>query len=205
MLGGTCNYTKAGNGIWYVEQYPHALDMKVGCVFVGLSSIPHNEGKIAFGWRVGYVDFGKARADAFWPAHDSEHALPRFDGLACDHKTFHGCLARGVGTQTARGLTAGYVAEDKVGQAVIGLELGGYLYEGVWRVDVTPYPVGQYKRQSWQAPIEWRRWRLTPYVGATLRYSYLMVMVRSYASIRAPGGLANGLGTQVVAGLSVPL
>ena len=204
-LGGTCQYTKVGNYIWYNDAYAHRLDMASRCGFFGISSISPVTRTLGHGWRLGYADLGTASTDAIFPMHDSEQPLHP-SGKDCDPITLHGCLGRGIGAQTAKGFSLGYVAELDFDGSIFGLEAGAFVYEGRWQVKVTS--------ESAAFPpmnFDWRGYQATPYAGLTFRYGYLMAMARVYGRIRAAehgcggcSGVANGPGTQVLLGLSVP-
>ena len=206
-LGGQCEYGKVGHRVWYSENYWHELSMQDGCVFLGLSSVDRGQGRMHFGWRLGYTDLGAARAAGVYPIKNEDEIT---DGRSCDLATGNGCLARGFGYQTARGVTAGGVVEfDAFKGSTIGVELGGFFYYGRWVVDVASYPdtstfAGQH--------VDWAGWHATPYIGATFRYGYLMAMARRYERVKAAehncegcSGVAGKEATQFLIGFSVPL
>lgn len=207
-LGGECQYTEVGDGIWQNSKYPHALDMRDACALLAVSSITPHAGAMATGWRLAYVTLGKARVDAVFPMVDHEQALPAFNGAACNSSTMSGCLGHGRGFQSARGLSLGYVLEDTVGPIVLGLDVGAFVYEGTFSIAIEREPRSTAAR--W-VDFHWTGWQATPYYGANIRYGYLMAMFRVYGRIRAAehgcggcSGVANGSGTQVAVGLSVP-
>ena len=206
-LGGECSYGKVGHKVWYSENYPHELDMKDGCIFLGLSKIDRGQGRMHFGWRLGYVDLGSASAHGIYPTmHEDEIT----NGLNCDKTTQHGCLAKGLGFQTTKGVTAGMVVEfDAPMRSAIGLEGGLFGYYGRWTVDVAGYPDTSNMQH---VHMDWSGWHATPYAGATFRYGYLMAMARSYMRVKAAehnceacSGVAGKVATQFLLGISVPL
>lgn len=206
-LGGQCEYGKVGHKVWYSDNYPHELSMRDGCVFLGLSKIDRNHGRMHFGWRLGYTDLGIARAHGIYPTmHEDEIT----DGRNCDQSTQHGCLVKGFGYQTAKGMTAGMVVEfDSFKGSTIGLEGGGFVYYGRWVVDIAPYPDAT-SRPSGHA--DWSGVMATPFYGATFRYGYLMAMGRNYMRVKAAehncaacSGVAGKRATQFLIGLSYPL
>ncbi|MGB7588179.1 MAG: hypothetical protein WBM00_05675, partial [Solirubrobacterales bacterium] len=155
-LGGECQYGKAGNFIWYNEQYPHALDLTPRCGLLAVSKVTMLENGLQLGWRVAYVDLGSARTNAVFPMHDSEQSLAK-ESLRCDPATLHGCLGRGVGMQTARGFTFGYLAEHEFAAFTLGAEAGAYVYEGRWRVNVQPEPPSSFAPVS----FDWSGYQAT--------------------------------------------
>lgn len=206
-LGGQCEYGKVGHRVWYSDNYWHEMDMKAGCVFLGLSSIDRGQGRMHFGWRVGYTDLGVAKANGIYP---TKHEDEITDGLNCDPVTQHGCLAKGFGYQTAKGVTAGMVVEfDSIGGSTLGLEGGAFVYYGRFFVDLDTYPVSTASPGAWRA--DWAGWHATPFIGATFRYGYLMGMARRYERVKAAehdcpacSGVAGKVATQFLLGLSVP-
>jgi hypothetical protein len=207
VMGGKCHYGKVGNFVWYNEHYQHSLDMSPACGLVGVSKITGAHGYTHLGWRLAYVDMGSARTNAVFPMLDAEQESVLPDGSKCNAATWRGCIGRGVGVQTARGISAGLIAERDVGGGRLGAELGMYVYEGRWRVAVAPEAPSQFQGYS----EDWHGLQATPYIGATARYGYAMAMVRSYLRIRAAehgcvgcSGVAGKTATQALVGLSVP-
>ena len=118
-----------------------------------------------------------------------------------------GCVGRGRGEQTAKGVSLGYVAEMRVSQAILGVEVGGFLYEGAWTVKITPEAGGTFTPML----LDWSGYQFSPYIGLTANYGYLTAMVRVYGSIRAAehgcggcSGVAQGRATQALIGITVP-
>jgi len=209
-LGGRCTYTEVGDGIWFNVKYDYKLDMRAGCSMLAISSMGRNAGSLALGWRVAYVDMGTAHAFGVYPTVEAEQALPAFDGLSCDPSTMSGCLMRGQVHQSARGFSFGYVAEWTVRGAQLGAEAGGLLYDGEVKIHLNPEPAGTWPRPGW-ADLRWRGTQATVYIGATVRYKYLLVSARDYGRIRAAqhgcghcSGVAGGPLRQMLIGLSVP-
>jgi len=205
-LGGQCQYGKVGNYVWYNDHYDHALDLTSGCAMLAFSKITRASGKLRFGYRVAYADLGAARTNAVFPMLDPEQPFHP-NGANCDPTTWKGCIGRGVGEQTARGISFGVIAEFDVKRVVVGAELGIFAYEGSWRVTVQPEPPSNFAGYS----VEWRGPQATPFIGATLRYGYGMAMVRALSRIRAAehgcvgcSGVAGKTAVQALIGLSVP-
>lgn len=142
VLGGACRYSEVGDGIWWNSKYPHTLDMQDWCGLLGVSSITKRAGSMATGWRLAYTSLGKARVHAVFPMVDAEQALPAFSGADCDRRTMSGCLGRGAGLQSARGISLGYAIENEIEPVVLGLEFGAFVYEGTWSVAIDPEPRG---------------------------------------------------------------
>jgi len=206
VMGGQCRYGKVGNYVWFNDHYQHALDMTAACSMMGISRLTGSFGWSYLGWRVAYVDFGTARTNAVFPMVDTEQPSHP-GGSNCNAATLSGCLGRGIGEQTARGISAGVIAERDIWGARAGAELGLFVYEGAWRVAITPHPPGNF------APMrfEWDGYQATPFIGATLRYEHGVAMVRAYSRIRAAehgcggcSGVAGKMATQALLGISVP-
>jgi len=206
VLGGTCRYTPVGNGVWYTESYAHTLNMTSSCAFIGMALVKPSQDRIRTGYRVGYADLGVARTDAVFPMVDAEQASHP-SGANCDPATFSGCLGRGRGEQQAKGLSLGYLAEMDASGAILGAEIGAFLYQGSWSVRITSEAGGTFKPFT----LDWSGVQISPYIGLTARYGYLTAMYRIYGSIRAAehgcggcSGVAQGKATQALIGLSVP-
>jgi len=212
-LGGTCRYSEVGNYIWQNDKYEINKSLSSGCGMLAVSSVPRNAGTVAFGWRVAYTELGTASIMGVYPLVDEEQKLPAFDGAACNPSTASGCLGRGYASQSARGVSAGWVGEWRAGPLLVGGELGLYVYDGEFNVTLYPEPKGA-RSVDWMSAsgthIRWRGIQATPFVGVTLRHEYLMAMVRVYGNVRAAehgcgycSGLAKGPLTQVLVGLSI--
>jgi len=206
ILGGQCQYAKVGNYVWFNEHYDHQLDMTSGCGMLAISKITGRYGRAHLGWRLAYVDMGAARTNAVFPMLDPEQPFHP-SGANCNPATWQGCIGRGVGVQTARGISAGVVAEFDVWRARLGAELGLFAYEGIWRVSVQPEPPSNFAAYS----VEWRGPQATPLLGATARYGYGLLMVRGYSRIRAAehgcvgcSGVAGKTAKSAFLGLSIP-
>ena len=206
-LGGQCSYSKVGNYVWYNEHYQHELDMTGGCALIGVSKVARNQGNLAFGWRIAHVDFGKANTNAVFPMRDDEQISVLPDGSSCDPITWSGCIGRGKGQQTARGVSFGLLAERKALGASWEVEGGLFAYEGAWRVHIEPETPSSFHPMT----FDWEGYQVTPFIGFGVRYGYAMAMVRAYGRVRAAehgcgvcSGVANGVGTQWLMGLSVP-
>ena len=208
---GQCKYGAEGNGIWYVEQYPHTLDMTAGCGQLGVSRIERRFGRTGIGWRFAYVDLGVAHVDAVFPMRDEEHYLPVMSGAGCDSVSLFGCLGNGMATQRARGLSLGIIAEHPIGPVNVGLDGGVFVYEGVFKVDIDAHPPGSWPAPAWAHGIEWKGWRGTPYIGLTAQWAVLQISVRSYYAVHArePGcayctGVASRSAQQAIVGITLP-
>lgn len=206
VLGGQCQYGKVGNYVWYNEHYEHSLDMTAACSLVGVSRITGAYGYTHLGWRLAYVNMGSARTNAVFPMLDAEQTTVLPDGSNCNAANWRGCIGRGVGVQTARGISAGFIAERDLWGGRVGAEIGGFLYEGRWRISVAPQAPSQFQGYS----EDWRGLQATPYIGVSARYGYAMAMVRSYLRIRAAehgcvgcSGVAGKTATQTLIGLSI--
>ena len=206
-LGGQCHYSKVGNYVWHNEHYPHELDMRSGCALIGISSVGRNDGNLALGWRIAYVDHGKATTNAVFPMRDDEQISVLPDGSNCNPITWNGCIGRGKGQQTARGLSFGVLAERKALGAAWEIEGGLFAYLGSWRVHIEPEAPSNFHPVTY----DWEGYQITPFVGFGVRDGYLMGIVRFYGRVRAAehgcgvcSGVANSVGTQVGIGLSVP-
>jgi hypothetical protein len=180
--------------------------MASACAFIGMSSVKPSQGRIRHGYRFGYADLGAARTDAVFPMVDAEQASHP-SGTNCNPATFSGCLGRGRGEQQAKGLSLGYVAEMDAAGAILGVEAGGYFYEGSWSVRITSEPPSAFQSVT----LDWRGYQVSPYIGLSARYGYLTAMYRVYGSIRAAehgcggcSGVAQGKATQALIGVSVP-
>jgi len=205
-LGGQCQYGKVGNYVWFNEHYDHQLDMTSGCGLIAISKVSEGAGRMHLGWRLAYVDMGAARTNAVFPMLDPEQPFHP-SGANCDPVTWQGCIGRGIGVQTARGISAGVVAEFDVWRARLGAELGIFAYEGIWRVTVQPEPPSNFAGYS----TEWRGPQATPFLGATARYGYGLLMMRAYSRIRAAehdcvgcSGVAGKAAVQALIGLTFP-
>lgn len=201
-LGGRCLQDATGSGIWYVDTYPHDVATTSSCAFVGLSSVA--PGKL--GWRVGLVDLGTIAVTADFPMADSEHALS-VSGQACDPLTYLGCVGIGSSRQSAMGLSAGFAYEWAALKATIGLEAGVFVYEGRFRTTVEPKAPSNFR----SIQFYWSDYQATPYVGAMLRYEFLMAMLRVYNRVYAQepncngcSGFADGPAQQLLIGFSIP-
>lgn len=206
-LGGQCEYSYVGNFVWFNAAYPHDLDMTGSCALVAVSEV--NGERLRTGWRLAYVDTGLARTNSVFPMRDEDQAALTYPtGENCDANTGYGCIGRGYGSQNARGLSLGYVAEHDLWRATMGYEVGLFAYYGTWKVHIAPEAPST---QEWALDFDWAGWQLTPFVGVSARYGYAMAMVRFYGRLRAAehgcgwcSGVANGVGTQALLGLSVP-
>ena len=207
MLGGQCKQGKIANGIWFQEQYPHNLDFSSHCAHVGFSFLTESHGPWSFGWRFAYVDLGTMRFDSVFTMRDDEYLLV-YDGANCNPSTMSGCLGHGRGDQRARGVSAGYLTERTVGPFILGAETGLFLYDGRFHVAIDDKGAS-----SNVGPMQfnWRGYQLTPYVGTTARYGYLLLMAQIYGRVRAAengcggcSGFANGPAMKLSAGVSIP-
>lgn len=207
VLGGGCRYTEVGNYVWHNEAYPHHLDMTSACALIAVSKISRNAGDTHLGWRAAYFTMGKATTNAVFPMRDDEQISVLPDGSACDPVTWHGCIGRGYGTQSATGFTFGYVLQKDLWRMRFEVEGGLAVYEGRWRVDIRAEPPSKFH----QVQYDWEGYQITPYGALALRYGYAVAMLRGYGRIRAAehgcgacSGVANGPAYQAMVGLSVP-
>lgn len=207
VLGGACKFGKVGNYVWYNEHYQHDLDLTSPCGIAAVSSVSRNLGTLHLGWRIAYVNMGKAKTNAVFPMRDDEQISVLPDGSNCNPITWNGCIGRGRGAQSAVGFSFGYLAQKDWLGATWDLEGGLFVYEGRWRVDIQPEAPSNFH------PVnnDWEGYQVTPFIGMSVRYGYAMAMVRSYGRIKAAehgcgvcSGVANGTTYQVLMGLSKP-
>lgn len=208
FLGGRCQQDAVGDGIWYHSAFPHTLDTTSTCYAAGASAITATHGPWAFGVRMHYVDLGKITAAGVYPMNDHEFAAPP-SGRHCDPRTFTGCLGEGTGTQQAYGVSLGALVERGVGAGItLGAEAGAYVYHGTWAITVQPHGASQFP----PVQVHWKGLEVTPYLGLTAQWGYLMAMGRVYTRIWANEhncghctGFAYGPAYQLLAGVSIPL
>ncbi len=207
-LLGKCQQDAVGDGIWYHSAFPHTVETTSSCYAVGASAITATAGPWAFGIRANYVDLGAITATGIYPMNDHEFASPP-SGKDCNPRTFTGCLGKGTGTQRAYGVALGGLVERQVGGGVtLGLEAGAYFYRGTFSIIVYPQAPSRFE------PVQahWSGLEVTPYLGLTARWGYLMAMGRVYTRIWANEhncehctGFAYGPAYQLLAGVSIPL
>ena len=202
-LGGRCNQTLTGDGVWWNSAYPNDAETSSTCFQVGVSRIETTYRSWDIGWRMAYVDFGTLRWQASYPLLDSEQHTVNPSGENCNQMTLEGCVGKGDHKQTARGVSIGAIAEKKLGPFVAGGDIGIYVYDSKFsfRIESTPINGGSTYGGLW----------MTPYLGLTLRYEWLMAQGRVYANIKAHesgcggcSGVTNGPATQFLVGLSIP-
>lgn len=205
-IGGTCNVTWSGDGVWYNSNYPGSIDTSATCGQISVSRLTGTWLGYRTGWRLAYVDFGTLRWTSTYPLRDDEQFTLKPSGLNCDYLTAHGCVGTSDHWQNERGMSLGWIVETE-GSVALGFDAGLYLYYGEYQYTQRSYPVeGIYPTST---TPQYGGWQLTPYAGLTLRWWYLYAEARAYASIKAArhgcsecSGLSHSIGTQIGLGLS---
>jgi hypothetical protein len=207
-LGGVCDQTRSDKGSWWNDHYETSIDLTTRCYQIGVSDRPWTVATYPAGWRIAYVNLGRITTDSVMAARD-EDQFSNPSGAHCNPSTNAGCLIRTVGGGTAYGLSAGLLLEDKLDeQATAGIEAGLLVYHNEFKIAMYRQPGGEpYARWN-----EAEGWLATPYIGANLRYGWLLLSGRMYQRITAHkvgcvggcSGITKGPALQVNAGVSIP-
>lgn len=180
VLGGQCQVSAIGSGVWYQREYPHDLQLSSACLQIGISEILTQRHGFDLGVRLAYVDLGTARMRSEFAVLDHEQRLVP-NGQDCNPVTFSGCKAYGKSVQRIQGISVGVLAERDVGHSLrVGLEGGVFLYTGSFDVSIDVHGAAA---QRWD--LHWQGEYLSPYVGMTLQRRHLLVFARLYTAIRA--------------------
>ena len=207
LAGGHCQHRLAPDSSWHYGYggYQTNMDMTPNCIQAGVSFLPFKAGDLKYGLRIAYVDLGKIKAHNTFPVDEPEYFRARAAGDAVNSAE-----ARYQAEGGARGLTFGLASEYPVGPFHVGPEVGAAFLHTRWSVmladaqkDLTPGCRGD----DWACA---NGWKVTPYLGATVRYEWLQFTYRRYANVHASrGGYMIGPYTgpvdAVMIGVSVPL
>jgi hypothetical protein len=190
---GACNYGKATDGSWWKETYAADYGLTAPCWSAGLSRMTWHRGTSAAGWRVSWVDLGRAKAVTNVPAVDAEaNNFPT--GENCDPHgdpdvPFTGCVGLYDQSGRARGIAFGPVLERSFGKWTLGAEAGAYYYNSWWRVNGTqPAPGTCPNCNGRPMTFYWDHvngWHTTWYIGMTVERAGWYAKVRRYDSIYA--------------------
>ena len=219
-LGGRCEQNRTEEGSWWNDHYETNLQLRTGCYQLGISAAPWTWRGNSFGWRLAYVDFGSISTNSVMALRD-EDQFKYPDGSRCNTTTGEDCLIRTVGGGRAQGISLGLIVERAMrgryfatqDHVTIGAEAGLFVYYNHWTVEVTAHPDPSVSLMGDFVPMRWdqaRGWLVTPYAGVNLRYHWLLVSMRTYASIMAQGkcdycaGVTKHHAFQFNAGISVP-
>lgn len=183
---GMCKYGKGSDGSWRKDGYPTYTSLTNNCYGIGISQTPFPTIAGKLGYRVSYIDFGLARADAVVPMRDDEaNSYP--DGNHCDTSTWSGCLGYYSQGGRAKGVSFGPILEQTFKYGTLGAEAGFYFYHSNWNVHaILPYSDcgGTCQQQAW----EWdgaSGYHLSPYLGLTYSFHGFFVQYRRYTNIYA--------------------
>jgi len=224
ILAGTCKLSRSSEGSWWNDNYPTNIDLKSACGQIGWSDTPWKWRSWNAGYRVAYVNLGGYSTDSIMAVRDEDQFNnPPIDGSLCNHATGENCIMRTVGGGRTYGLTLGGVIEEDLAgfnmpaqprsAFVLGYEAGLFLYHSYFAIDITPYPdpnapVPYHESPHWDYA---RGWRISPYVGANIRYHWFILSGRAYSKITAHkmdckgcSGVTDGPAYQVTAGFSIP-
>ena len=203
---GQCKYGLAPEGIWWNDSYPTSIDRRNACFQLGVSRIEAKKDWADIGWRASYVDLGKLRADNQFAMRDDEQ-FEEFDPHRCDLATQRNCVGRGVISQQARGLLLAGLVERDFGGVRLGLDAGGYLYHGRFKVALIQQGTGKEI-----AHLDWSGWRITPSVGLTATYGVAFATIRGFGSVQAAehncggcSGITMGPAWAAFIGVQIPL
>ena len=202
-LGGRCNQTLTGDGVWWNSAYPNNAETATTCFQIGVSRIETTYRSWDIGWRMAYVDFGTLRWKASYPLLDSEQHTVNPSGENCNRTTYQGCVGKGDHKQTTKGVSLGMIGEHNFGPFRLGGDVGMYVYRSRFSARIGIDQDG--------GAFEFDGLGISPYLGLTGRYGWLMVTGRYYNEIKAHqsgcgdcSGVTNGPATQFLAGFSIP-
>ena len=203
---GQCQYSIAPQGIWHNDAYPTDIDRRTNCFQLGVSRIEAKKDWGDLGWRVSYIDLGNLRADNQFAMRDDEQ-FEEFDQDKCDLDTQKNCVGRGIISQRVRGLLLAGVVERDFGGVRLGLDAGGYLYHGHFKVTLIQQATGKEV-----ANLDWSGWRITPSVGFTAAYGMAFATIRGFGSVQAGehncggcSGITMGPAWAALIGVQIPL
>lgn len=207
-MGGTCQHRLAQDASWSYREwgnYETNMNIKPACYQLGVSWMPKWGGETRLGLRISYVDLGKITADNTFPQDEKAYFQAKESGTPVNSTT-----SRFQGHGGTRGITYGLASEFPVGPLQVGPEAGAAWLFSRWKAF---FPDKEEERSG--CGIGWScadGWHATMYVGATVRYEWLMFSYRRYFNAHASKASENplfigpttGPVDQFVVGLSIP-
>lgn len=155
---GATHYKTAHDGLWYVESYPHSLDLKAVPWSFGVSTKIDN-----LRYRAQILSLGSVYTSGIWPSDDDYYP---------------GTTARPVYIGKAKGSASGAILSVSRDVHVLGLplyaEVGAFIYSPAWTVRVLDYNTAKYLYDL----TEKKRLRAGPVLGFGIRHSGVDISIK---------------------------
>jgi hypothetical protein len=215
MGAGVARHSLAPEGSWWYDGFDVKTKLTTSSYSFGVAWNPLHSGRWSYGARLGYANLGTVQSWNSFPIFEDFTEKDARVNANCDRETLHGCVGAYNGQGKSSGYYLGPVVERKVGDLVLGGELGAFRYKSSWTADSVRAvePNGD----PWCTfGGDWdyaRGHHATSYVGAHARWEWVHVSVRRYSNIRASRtdvhkdfvGMTSGPVWTMQIGLSIPL
>jgi len=199
---GRSQFSLLADNDWWQSYMPHRERLRSTAWQLGISkTFDAFDGEpYAVGWRVAYVDLGKASNAADWNSDVNFNAGVKSCDPWCAHSTSH---------WRAMGVSLGPVIEAHVAEVTLGAELGAFLYRSGGQVEYQTTTGRELFADGntgiCDVPYSWHR---TNYAGLNVRYKWAYVAFRQYRDIQTETGdkmgLLGGRTNTVTLGVSIP-
>lgn len=170
-----------GDGVWYQQAFPHALDLREAAFKVGITGEVNRHLR----WHLDAVHLGRFSSDGMATPHDDNYSPSSANG--CNGACLP--LVRFTGSGTVGGLAATLEAHTR-GPWKLGVEAGPFLYRSSWKMRVPGwYPSQQSKSGHFEAVASPRNldfgaaeWKVGGVVGLTFGRGPWTLSMRRYLS-----------------------